>query len=210
MLANHDPGSRSSPQPTVAGRYRNRPTGQRLLHLVLAADEARGHERRQDAALCLGDVGQHGGGHDLHEVGVALLHRLDAARPGGAVGDEDLLHGQQPGLVGALDGGHARGQQAAGAQVHEVVHAALVGRDAVAAVDVDDGDLARPGDGGDHRAQAAQFDVGDDGDFGLAGQQRVHLLGPVKGGDDGAARQPRTQGVVRAAHVRGPAPACRG
>jgi len=31
---------RSSPQPTVAGRHRNRPTGQRLLDLLLAADEA--------------------------------------------------------------------------------------------------------------------------------------------------------------------------
>jgi glycerol-3-phosphate responsive antiterminator len=40
-------------------------------------------------------VGQHGGGHDLHEVGVALLHGLDAARPGGAVGDEDLTEAER-------------------------------------------------------------------------------------------------------------------
>ncbi|MNI71488.1 hypothetical protein D3C73_1273630 [compost metagenome] len=132
---------------------------------------------------------QHGRGHQLNQVRVALLQRLDAARPGRAVGHEHLLHGDHARPVGALDGGHAGGYQAGHADIGQVLHPALVLRQALATVDIDDGELARAVQGGDDGRQLAQFNVGDDTDFGHAAHEGVDLLKPVQGRNDRVTRQ---------------------
>ncbi|KAG0755599.1 hypothetical protein G6F22_020560 [Rhizopus arrhizus] len=115
--------------------------------------------------------------------------RLDAARPGRAVGNEHLLHCDHARPVGALDGGHAGGHQAGHADIGQVLHAALVLRQAFAAVYVDDRELARPVQRRDHGRQLAQLDVGDNADFGHAAHEGIDLLKPVLRRDDGMARQ---------------------
>ena len=127
-----------------------------------------------------------------------MLDGLDAARPGGPVGYKHFEHGEQACLVGPLDGGHSGGQEAAGPNIDQVIHRALVLRYAVAAVDVHNGELVRLGDCGYHQAELSQFDIRDDGDFGIAGQKRAHLLGTIEGSHDGVSGEPCAQGAVHA------------
>ncbi|MNR27834.1 hypothetical protein D3C85_1451250 [compost metagenome] len=132
---------------------------------------------------------KHGRRHQLNQIGIALLQCLHAARPGRTVRHEHLLHGHHACPVGALDRGHSGRYEAGHANIRQVFHSALVLRQALAAVDVDDDELARPVQRGNHGRKLAQFHIGHDGDLGRAAHEGVDLLRPVQRGDDGMARQ---------------------